>query len=296
MEQMLKNKRTIIFFIAPALLIYTLISFIPVVETVVTSFYEWNMFSPVKKFIGINNYITLFTRDSVFIISLKNTFLIFFMSVVTQLPVALVLASILSTGVRGKKFFKTFYFVPNVLSGAAIGLMWYFMYNSEFGLINAFLRLIGFGSISRPWLADEKTVLWAIILVACWQFAGYHMILFLSAIENIPTSVNESAVIDGAGRWRILWSITLPLIKPIIYVDAIMISTNSLKIFDLVYSLTAGQGGPNHASSVLALHMYINAFRNYRFGYGSASACMLFIACLIVTLIVNKIFKSESES
>jgi raffinose/stachyose/melibiose transport system permease protein len=294
MELMLKNKWIIFLFIAPALLIYTVVLFIPVLETIVTSFYEWNMFSVDKKFIGLNNFIMLFTRDSVFITSIKNTFLLMLMSVITQMPVAIILASILSTGVFGKKIFKTFYFVPNILSGAAIGLMWYFMYNSEFGLVNSFLKLIGLGSITRPWLGDENTVLWAIILVACWQFVGYHMILFLSAIEGIPDSVNESAIIDGAGRWRILWSITIPLIKPIIYVDAIMISTNSLKIFDLVYTLTAGQGGPNHASSVMALHMFTHAFRNYRFGYSSSSACVLLISCLIVTLLVNKIFKSES--
>lgn len=294
MELMLKNKRTIFLFIAPALLVYTVILFIPVVETIVTSFYQWNMFSIDREFIGIDNFIKLFTRDEVFLTSIKNTFLLMLMSIITQIPAAVILASILSTGVHGKKLFKTFYFIPNILSGAAIGLMWYFMYNSEFGLINSFLRLIGLGGITRPWLGDENTVLWAIILVACWQFVGYHMILFLSAIEGIPASINESAIIDGAGRWRILRSITIPLIKPIIYVDVIMISTNSLKIFDLVYTLTAGQGGPNHASSVMALHMFINAFRNYRFGYASAIACVLLISCFVVTLLVNKIFKSES--
>lgn len=295
MEMMLRNKRTILLFILPALIVYTLVSFVPVVETVVTSLFKWNMFSADKQFIGLRNYVTLFTRDDVFLTSLKNTFLILGMSVITQLPVALILAFLLSMGVRGKRLFKTFYFVPNILSGAAIGLMWYFMYNSEFGLVNAFLRLIGLSGITRPWLSDEHTVLWAIMLVACWQFVGYHMILFLSAIEGIPVSIQESATIDGAGRWRVLWSITLPLIRPILYVDIIMISTNSLKVFDLVYSLTGGQGGPNHASSVLALHMFISSFRNYKFGYGSAVACMLLLACVLVTAIVNRIFRSETQ-
>ena len=212
-------------------------------------------------------------------------------SVIVEVPLAILLAIALSSNIKGTRYFKTVYFMPNILASVAIGLMWSFIYNPDFGLLNKLLTI--FGIIDKPilFLADERTVLISILVVISWQFVGYHMILYLAAIENIPESLNEISTIDGATfRQRIIY-ITIPLIKPIIGIDTVLIATGSLRYFDLIYVMS--NGGPNHSSEVVALYMYYKSFRDMQYGYGSAVAVVLLVLCLIVTVVLNRAFKSE---
>lgn len=290
MESMLRNKKSIFLFLLPALLIYLGIVAIPVFSTFYNSFFKWNLVD-VKKFIGFKNFIQLFSIDAIFKTSLSNTLLLLVLSVAVQVPLAILLAIALSSNLKGTRYFKTVFFMPNILASVAIGLLWSFIYNPEFGLINKFLTIIGLESKVGLWLSDEKTVLPSIMIVICWQFVGYHMILYLAAIQNIPVSLNEIATIDGANFWNRIRYITLPLIKPIIRIDAILIATGSLRYFDLIYVMS--NGGPSHSSEVLALYMYYKSFRDMQYGYGSAVAVVLLTLCLLVTGVFNKLFKSE---
>lgn len=290
MESMLRNKKTILLFLLPAAIIYLAIVALPVFSTVYNSFFKWNLVD-IKRYTGINNFIQLFTIDNIFKLGLKNTFLLTFLSLIIQTPLAIMLALALSSSLKGGRYFKTVYFVPNILSSVAVGLLWSFVFNADFGIINKFLSLIGLEKWQSLWLADEKMVLPCIIVVVCWQFVGYHMIIYLAAIEAIPVSLNESATIDGAGYMSRVRHITLPLIKPIIGIDAVLIVTGSLRFFDLIYVMS--NGGPNHSSEVLALYMYYKSFRDMQYGYGSAIAVVLLALSLIITAVMNRAFKSE---
>lgn len=290
MEFMQRNKKTILFFILPALIIYIGIVIIPILNTVYYSFFKWNILDT-QKFTGFNNFINLFTKDAIFIKSMKNTFLLMFWSLIIETPLAILLAIAISGNIKGKRYFKTVYFLPNILSSVAIGLLWSFIYNAEFGIINRLLKSIGLDSFTRLWLADEKTVMGAVIAVICWQFVGYHMIIYLAAIENIPQELKEAALIDGVNQAKMIRYITLPLIKPIVGIDTILMATGSLRFFDLIYVMT--NGGPNHASEVIASYMYYKSFRDYQYGYGSAVSVVLLVLCLVVTFLLKKIFKSE---
>jgi len=290
MVSLTRNKKTIILFLLPALLIYIGVVAVPVFSTVYDSFFKWNLVDA-KKFIGFDNFIQLFSNDKIFRTSLNNTLLLMALSIVIQVPLAILLAVGISGAARGKRYFKTVYFMPNILASVAVGLLWSFIYNPEFGLINRFLIAIGLENSTGLWLADQKTVLPSIMVVICWQFIGYHMILYLAAIENIPPSLIEMATIDGAGPWPRFTKIVLPIIKPIIGIDTVLIATGSLRYFDLIYVMS--NGGPNHTSEVMALYMYYKSFRDMQYGYGSAIAVVLLCMCLLVTVVLNRLFKTE---
>ncbi|NMA34648.1 MAG: sugar ABC transporter permease [Clostridiaceae bacterium] len=290
MDSMIRNRKTILLFLLPALLIYLGIVAIPVFSTVYYSFHKWSLVDA-RRFVGFNNFVQLFSIDKIFEKSMKNTLLLMGLSIVIQVPLAILLATAISGAIRGKRYFKTVYFMPNILASVAVGLLWSFIYNAEFGLINSLLRAVGLGEHTGLWLADEKAVLGCIMVVICWQFIGYHMIIYLAAIENIPPSLNEMATIDGAGPWQRFIHITLPLIRPIIGIDTVLIATGSLRYFDLIYVMS--NGGPNHSSEVMALYLYYKSFRDMQYGYGSAIAVVLLCMCLLVTVLLNRLFKSE---
>lgn len=290
MESMLKNKKTILSFILPGLIIYIFIVIIPIFNTIYHSAFKWNILGS-KNFIGFDNFVNLFTKDRIFIKSMKNTFLLMISSLVVQTPLAILLAVALSGKIKLKRYYKTVFFMPNIIASVAIGLLWTFIYNPEFGIINRFLESVGLSRFAKLWLADMKTVMPSIIVVICWQFIGYHMILYLAAIENIPVSLKEAALIDGVNSVKMIWYIILPLIRHMIGIDIVLMATGSLRFFDLIYVMT--NGGPNHASEVIASYMYYKSFRDYQYGYGSAVSVVLMVLCLVVAFILQRLFRSE---
>ena len=167
-------------------------------------------------------------KDCTFTKALGNNILIVIGSLIAHLPLALFFGNILFQKIKGSHFFQTVFFLPSVICGVAVGLTWTFVYNSEFGLVNKFLEIIGLGSLQHVWLADKNTALFCIIIVVMWQFVGYHMIIQIAAMKNIPESYYEAAEIDGASKWVQFKSITFPLIKPILKLDAVLIITGSL--------------------------------------------------------------------
>jgi len=290
MESMLRRKRTILAFVLPALLIYIFIVLVPIGNTAYHSMFKWNILGA-KKFIGFDNFVNLFTKDKIFQASMVNTFLLMFASLIIQTPLAILLAIALSGTIKGKRYFKTVFFFPNILSSVAVGLLWTFIYNPEFGIINRALEFLGLNGLTRLWLADKKTVLPSIIVTICWQFIGYHMILYLAAVESIPKEIREAALIDGVNNVSMIWYITLPLIRHMIRIDTILMATGSLRFFDLIYVMS--NGGPNHASEVIASYMYYKSFRDMQYGYGSAVSMVLLVLCLLITFLLNRIFHSE---
>lgn len=273
----------------PALLLYTIFALIPILYNFYISFFRTDLMSTAT-FVGIENYINLFD-DRIFLRALRNNILMVMGSLIAHLPIALFLGYLLFQKVKGGKFFQTVYFLPCVISGVAVGLTWSFIYHSEFGLLNNFLKTIGLDNIQQQWLANKSTALLSIIIVVMWQYVGYHMIIQVAAMKNIPTSIFEAAEIDGANKWQQFRSITFPLIKPILKVDAVLIITGSLKYYDLVAVMTGG--GPNHATELMSTYMYYQGFRTLKYGYSASIGMILLLLCVASVIISNKVFKSE---
>lgn len=231
----------------------------------------------------------MFTQDTVFGISVRNMFLLLIVSLVLQLVGGFLLAVALTGKLRGSEWFKNVFFMPAVISSVAVGMMWTFIYDPSMGIINTLLEMVGLESWQHDWLSERGTAIWAVAIVASWQFVGYTMILFIAAIQNISNDIFEAARIDGATGWRMVRHITIPLVKPIIQVNTILISIGSLKFFDLIFVMTGG--GPANRTQVLASYLYNRSFDQQEYGYGDAMAVVLLVMCLIITVIINRIFR-----
>lgn len=286
-----RNKKTIALFVMPALLFFAIVIFVPILLVLYYSVFSWDILNP-PRFVGLRNYMRMFSFDYVFPISVKNTAFIWIICLLIQQILGFFLAVILTSRIRGRNVFKNIFFMPSVISSVAIGLMWSFIYHPRIGIINAILRLIGLERLTRAWLLDTKTALWAIAITICWQYTGSTMVLFIASIRNIPRSIFEAARIDGASSMRLMWYITIPLLKPIMKVNAILISVGSLKLFDLVHVMTGG--GPAHSTEVLASYIYTRSFQQFEYGYGASLSVVLLVMCLLVTVIINKMFPVEN--
>ena len=290
MSNVMSNKKYIILFVLPAFAIYGIFALVPMVYNLYLSFFRTDLMSP-GLFIGLKNYTNLM-KDQFFLTALRNNMWLILGSLVAHLPLALFFGNAIFNKVKGSKFYQTTFFLPTVICGVAVGMMFYFVYHSEFGLVNAFLDFLNMGQFKRQWLSEKETVMACLVVVVMWRFVGYHMVIQLAAMKAIPQSLYESTEIDGANGFQQFIYITFPLIKHIIRIDAILIITGSLKYFDLIFAMTGG--GPSHASEVLATYMYTQGFRVLKFGYASAIGVILLLLCIIAVVLSNTVFKGEA--
>ena len=235
----------------------------------------------------------LFFKDSTFRIALKNSIFFMIFSAITQQIVGLLLAVMLTNIPKGRNVFKNIYYLPCVLSSAALGLLWAFMFNPKIGINNLLAK---FGIEGPLWLMDSSGFIvlpmWVIAFVSLWQYVGQNMMLYMAQITGISRDIYEAASIDGASKVKSFRYITLPLIKPMVVTSLSLNCIGSLKFFDLVYNMT--QGGPNHRTEVLATQLYAEGFNYFKYGYASAISVVLLILCLAVTLLVKKVIKVET--
>ena len=280
-------------FLGPALFFYLMYFIIPIPMSFFYSLFNWNGITPDMEFIGLKNWDSLFA-DSVFWKSVMNNFVLVIMSIIIQIPFGIILGAMVSSKMKGAKIFKFFYFIPMTLSAVAIGLIWIFIYEPNFGVINAFLEIIGLGQLTRGWLGDPNTAFGAVILTVSWQYIPFYMIIFSAAISSIPVELNEAAYIDGATRVQSFFRITLPLISSTIKMSCILALTGSLKYFGLIYVMT--EGGPSHSTELMATYMYKQAFTNFRMGYGSTVASFMFILSIGLTLLTLSIGKKKVDT
>lgn len=293
MKKLYSNKLTIFLFILPAFLLFALILIAPIFMSGYYSFFDWNGFGK-KTFIGVENYIELFTSNSIgFRKALGNALLLALLSVVVQLPLALGLALLLGKGRKGERGFLSIYFIPVLISTVVIGQLWLKIYNPSYGILNVVLRAIGLENLTRIWLGDSKTVLGAVFVPVLWQYVGYHMLLMFAGIKSVPSEYREAAMIDGATEGQVNRYIILPYIKPILKICTIFAVTGSLKSFDLIYVLT--NGGPLHQTEVPSTLMISMLFLRNRYGMGSTIAFLLIILCFAFALIIGRLFKSKED-
>lgn len=292
MDKILRDKKAIFIFVAPAFLMFVLILIIPIIQMVYYSFCDYAALTP-PVFVGWANYKKLLTNDATFRIALKNSIFFMIFSAVSQQIIGLLLAVLLTNIPKGRNLFKNIYYLPCVLSSAALGLLWAFMFNPKIG-INQLLAKFG---IEGPlWLMESKGFIvlpmWVIAFVALWQYVGQNMMLYMAQITGISRDLYEASYVDGASKVKAFRYITLPLIKPMMVTSLSLNCIGSLKFFDLVYNMT--QGGPNHRSEVLATELYAEGFNYFKYGYASAISVILLIMCLLVTLLVKKVIKVET--
>lgn len=294
MDKLLKDKKAILIFVFPALLVFIVVILLPICFSVYYSLLKWDGIGK-ETFVGIKNYLNLFINNTDgFTKSVKNSFILALLSVFIQLPLSLILAMVLARGVKGENFFRTVYFIPVIISTVVIGQLWMKIYNPNYGMLNVILKKIGLASLAQPWLASTKTALGAAFIPIVWQYIGYHMLLMYAAIKSISPDIYEAGKIDGASEIQMAAKITIPLIKPILQVCVVFAVTGSFKAFDLIYILT--NGGPLHASEVPSTLMYNTIFNKYMYGYGSSMSIFIIAECLVFTLIIRKLFEGRKSA
>lgn len=269
--------------ILPAAVLLAIFVVAPVVYGLYLSLLRWNGFEP-PVFVGLDNYLRLWERDRIFRQALSNNVVFAIAVVVGKNVLGLFLALLVNVKLRGSIFFRTALFLPVTMSFVVIGLLWSWIYNPTFGLLDAGLNAIGLGGLARPWLGDPATALWAIIVVDIWKWTGFHMVLYLAGLQTIPRDLLEAATIDGAGRWRRLRDVTLPLLAPVTFVNVLLAMNGAfVRNFDLVYVMTGG--GPNHQTEVVLTHMVTQAFRQGNLGYSAAMGYVLFAIVAIISAV-----------
>lgn len=279
------SKTSIAVFLGPSLIIYTLLIIIPVIFSMYYSLTDWNGIGK-QTFIGIKNFVTMF-KDVDFLVSFKNTIHVTILSLLLQIPIALILSYLLYRGIKGLKIFRSIYFLPVVIAPMAIGLMFVLFLNSETGAMNSLLKMMGLAKFQKAWLSDPKVVLYAVMAPQIWQFIGQYVIIFIAALQSIPDEIIESAEIDGGTSTSIFFKIVLPMMYEVICLSVILCFTGSLKSFDYSWIMTGG--GPGVRSSYLGVYMFKAAFINTKFGVGSATTIVILMTALIFTVIFSKL-------
>lgn len=251
----------------------------PVVAGFVISFFEWDVVTPAE-YIGLDNYATL-VQDDLFWRSLRNTAYYVLGSIPPGVILALGLALALNQPLRGRVLFRTAYFLPVVSSTVAIAVLWGWLYNTQVGLLNYLLMLVGLPKV--PWITSDTWAMPSVILMSVWKGLGYNMILFLAGLQAIPHEYLEAASIDGAGTWRRFRDITLPLLSPTTFLVVVLSVIGSFQVFEQTYILTGG--GPSWSTLTLVLMIFFRGFQDFRMGYASAIAYILFAIVFVITLV-----------
>lgn len=295
-----KVNRAPYYFILPPLVIYFIWIIGPVFYTFYLSMTDWDGISPQAEFIGLENFQKLFgsigsVLPSAFEYSLYNNLVWLLVFITLPTAVGLGLAILLNQGLPGERLFKVGIFLPQVLSFAVIALIWSWIYNPRAGILNEILLMFGWPEDNLPgWLADKQLAIWSVIFAASWRQIGYIMILYVAGLKNVPPTLMEAAKVDGANPWQRFWRITFPLLAPVTTIVIVISIIDSLRSFDLVQIMT--RGGPANSTSVLANLMYIQAFNNYKFGLGAATAVVLFgISLVFIIVYLWRVMQDELE-
>ena len=283
LEKLINNdKFSATIFLLPAFLGSFIFIIIPIFMSFYLSFTKWDLLSPIE-FIGFRNYIELFNSKDFYFI-LGNTIYYAVITTIFGVLIPLVLACILNSKIKGSELFKTIYFLPFITPMVVIAIVWAWIFDPNYGLLNSLL------STNIAWLLDTKYAMNAVILVSVWKLIGYNMVIFLAGLSSINSNLYEAAKIDGASAIKTFFSITIPQLSPTIFFVIIITTISSFQVFDLIYLMT--QGGPLDSTNVLVYKLYQSAFEHFNIGEASAIAYVLFVIVFILTIIQWK-FKTK---
>ncbi|WP_406853957.1 sugar ABC transporter permease [Alsobacter sp. KACC 23698] len=275
-------------FLPPALLLFTIFVVLPIAEAAWYSGYNWNGFGSPKNWVGWDNYRFVFETRA-FGLALRNNLLIIAVSLLIQLPLALTLALLLAEKFRGAVALRMLFFMPYILAEIATGLIFSFVYDGDYGLLAAIYRQ--FGAEAPHLLASTQTSMLAVLIVVVWKYFGFHMMLFIAALQGMDRNLIEAARIDGATRWQTVRLIIIPLLYPTIRLSAFFAVVGSLQLFDLVMPLT--RGGPADSSQTLVSFLYSFGVMRMRVGFGSAVGVILFVICVTFAFTYKRWFMRD---
>ena len=278
--------------VIPGLVYYIVLLLYPLAQGVVLSLYRWPTLST-KVFAGFENYVDVFNTP-LFWKSLKNSLIFMLATTFFQVTLGYILGYLVYMQLKGHRFFKTVFFMPNVLTTVAVGFVWGYIFSPSIGILKPVMTAMGLGQYYMSPLADPKLALVAIIIAQVWNQVGVQIILFNSGFMGINEEVLESASLDGASGLRLHSSMIIPLCWPVLQTIIILQVVGSLRSFDLIWVMTLG--GPNHATEVLPLHLFVNAFQYFKLGYGSVIGVIIFIMAIGMTELIRKLMKRDSLS
>ena len=277
-------------FLAPALLVIAVFIAYPIIQSFITSLYDWNGYSANRVFIGIQNWITLI-KDSQFWAAFRNNILVMVLSIIIQMPIGMALATFLNQVGKKGNVCKVIWFIPMLMSSVAIGYLFRYALDPSTGFITAISRMFGGGRVDL--LGNPSTVLYACIFISAWQFIPFYMVYYMAGYGGIPGDIHEAAMVDGATEGQYFWQVSLPLLKPSIKSAVVLSIVGSLKYFDLVYVMTGG--GPSGASELMATYMYTKAFNTYQMGYASAVASGMFILISVIAIVTMRLLNRKED-
>jgi raffinose/stachyose/melibiose transport system permease protein len=279
--------------LGPALLVLFVFKVYPTLDTVRTSFFEWNGFGEPRQFVGLDNYVNLVLNDEVVRQALWNTVEFFVITTIGVNVIGLLLASILNSAIRAKTFFRVVLFIPVVISPVATALLWNFVLDPYVGIVTPLLQALGLDDLIRPWLGDPSISIIVVSIISIWQSFGLFMIIYLAGLQTISAEITEAAALDGANSRGLMWHILLPLLRPFIATSLVLCIIGGFSVFDLIYVLTGG--GPLHSTESVATYMFYQGFVHLSGGYAAAIAILLFATIAVVTIIAQPIRNRDFE-
>lgn len=287
-----RKRRFLLFCTVIPFVLFSIFTVYPLFDGLYMSFFKWSGLSGKKTFIGLENYRHLFA-DRVIPTTIFNDYFLVVVKVIFIMFLALLFAVVLTQlKPKGAAFYRFVYFFPNVMPVVTTAILWTFIFSSNMGLLNALLDLVGAEELKRSWLGSLDTALPCIAVVLIWAGVGLFMLMLMGAISNIPRELYEAASIDGAGKWRQFFQITIPLIWPQIKTSVVYIIITTLNGSYVLVQLTT-LGGPANATQVMGSYLYQQAFTNYNFGYAAAIGVMILVLNLATVLVTQVLFKRE---
>ena len=274
--------------VLPAVILTLMFTIWPTVQALYLSFTNATSLGLNNKFVGLDNYISMF-HDKSFIQALINTAKLMAVVPVITIFCSLVLAFVLNQcKLKEMVLYRTLFYFPNIVSLTVVGIIWSFVFHPNVGIVNKILGAVGLESLQRSWLGDSKTALWCIAFTLLWQAAGYYMVMHIAAMDGISPEIYESATLDGASAWRKLISITMPLMKDIIGITFVLALSGTINLSFVLSQVMTG-GGPNGASSVLLQYMYTQGFVNGNFGYAMAITVFTLAISVALSMLSRKL-------
>lgn len=286
------RSRAAILFLLPALVLYLLFMVWPFFQSIWFAMTDWNGATATKTFVGLANFAELL-NDDLFWLALRNNVVWVVIGTVSPLVIGMMLALLLWSRPKGFTLFRTIYFLPHVLLSVVIAIIWGWIYNPIFGILNKWLDAVGLENVSRGWLGDPQTALYAVLIAAIWAEVGFVFVILLAGLQNVSRDLLEAATIDGANSWQRFKDVTLPQLANVLNVVTALLLIGGFNVFDIIFVMTGG--GPANASQTMATMTYDEAFTQNRVGYGAAISLVMTAISLVASVAFLKLRERGEE-